>query len=299
MPTAFVTGARGFTGRYLVPLLNQQGYDVHGLVRPDESAPQGDDAHWHTSDLGDFDSLRAAVAQARPDVVVHLAGIAFVGHTDAAEIYQSNLLGTRNLLQSILAAGANPRSVLLASSANVYGNQQGGALSEDAPLQPINEYGISKAAMEMVARLFMDRMPITIARPFNYTGVGQSTDFVVPKIVDHSRRRTGAIQLGNIDVERDFSDVRGVCSIYARLLETPEAAGKIVNICSGRPHSMRAVLGLVEELTGHRMIVEHNPALMRANEVLRLYGDKSRLEQLLGPMTVPNLHETLSWMLEA
>lgn len=299
MPTAFVTGARGFTGRYLVPLLNERGYDVHGLVRPDEVPPQDDDAHWHTSDLGDLESLTAAVAKANPDVVVHLAGIAFVGHSDAGEIYQSNLVGTRNLLQAIADAGAGPSSVLLASSANVYGNQRGGALSEDAPLQPVNEYGISKAAMEMVARLFMDRMPITIARPFNYTGVGQSTDFVIPKIVDHVRRRSGTIQLGNIDVERDLSDVRGVCSIYARLLETPQAAGETVNICSGQAHSIRALLALVQELTGHHMIVEQNPAFVRANEVLRLYGDKTRLEQLLGPMTVPNVRETLSWMLEA
>jgi nucleoside-diphosphate-sugar epimerase len=188
--------------------------------------------------------------------------------------------------------------VLFASSANVYGNQEG-ILSEDNPLQPANDYGISKAAMEFVAKLYLDRLPIIIARPFNYTGVGQTTDFVLPKIVHHARTRSPVIELGNIDVERDFSDVRAVADAYVRLLDCPAAIGGTFNVCSGRHHSLREVIALVEEISNQPMKVEVNPAFVRRNEVQRLYGDNSRLSQTIGALNMPPLSETLQWMLEA
>ena len=299
MKRVFVTGVQGFTARCLVPRLQADGFEVHGLFRPNVPDPVDlDGVCRHDADLTDLRALTEIVERVDPTLVVHLAGIAFVAHSNAREIYDSNLIGTRNLLQALVDGGATPTSVLLPSSANVYGNRHG-ILSEDVRPQPVNEYGISKLAMEFMAQLFMDRLPIVLVRPFNYTGVGQSTHFVIPKIVDRARARAPSVELGNIDVQRDFSDVRGVADCYVRLLNEEEAIGGTFNVCSGRAYSLRDVIGLVQRISGHELKVETNPAFVRENEVESLYGDNRRLIDAIGPLSMPPLEETLRWMIEA
>jgi GDP-6-deoxy-D-talose 4-dehydrogenase len=299
MRSVLVTGAQGFTAQYLVPRLFAANAEVHGLSRPGVVGGCPDNVTQHEVDLTDMDGLTRVVRDIRPDVVVHLAGISFVAHSNASEIYTSNLIGSRNLLQALSDAELDLSSVLLASSANVYGNQQAGVLTEQTPTQPVNDYGISKLAMEHVARLFADSLPITIVRPFNYTGVGQSTDFVIPKIIDHVRRRVPTIQLGNLDVERDFSDVRGVVDCYMRLLSSQQATGRTFNVCSGRGSTLKQVIELAQRLSGHELAIETNPALVRGNEVKTLYGDNHELRDAIGDLRMPPLESTLKWMIEA
>lgn len=299
MRSVLVTGAQGFTAQYLVPQLLAANAEVHGLSRPGVVGGCPDNVTQHEVDLTDMDGLTRVVRDVRPDVVVHLAGISFVAHSNASEIYTSNLIGSRNLLQALSDAELDLSSVLLASSANVYGNQQAGVLTEQTPTQPVNDYGISKLAMEHVARLFTDSLPITIVRPFNYTGVGQSTDFVIPKIIDHVRRRVPTIQLGNLDVERDFSDVRGVVDCYMRLLSSRQATGRTFNVCSGRGSTLKQVIELAQRLSGHELAIETNPALVRGNEVKTLYGDNRELRDAIGDLQMPPLESTLKWMIEA
>lgn len=275
-----ITGLNGFTGRYLHAELAAHGHDVVGLQ----------------SDLTDATGLAEEMQRVQPDWVAHLAGIAFVGHGEANDFYRVNLMGTRNLLAALAGCGRRPACVLLASSANVYGNSTAGVLREDAPPNPANDYAVSKLAMEHMARLWLDRLPIVIARPFNYTGVGQSESFLLPKIVAHFKRRAEMIELGNLDVWRDFSDVRAVVQAYRRLLEI-SPAGETVNVCSGRTYSLREVLTLCERLTGHVMAVRVNPAFVRANEVRSLCGDPSHLRALIGNWDTQPLEDTLGWML--
>ena len=147
-----------------------------------------------------------------------------------------------------------------------------------------------------MARLWQDKLPIVIARPFNYTGVGQSESFLLPKIVAHFRRRAEKIELGNLNVWRDFSDVRAVAQAYSRLLEV-HPVGETVNICSGRLHSLREVLDMAERIAGYRMRVEVNPDFVRENEVRTLCGSPAKLQKLIGPWETPELEETMRWML--
>lgn len=287
---ALVTGRTGFTGRYVGAALEEAGYRVAGLQDPDDAA--------RDVDLLDRDGLRRVVEAAAPDVVVHLAAISFVAHDDAASIYQVNVVGTRNLLEALASASHRPRVVVLASSANIYGNATSDPIVEQAPPAPANDYAVSKLAMEYVARLWMDRLPIVVTRPFNYTGVGQSVNFLIPKIVDHFRRRAATIELGNTAVSRDFSDVRIVADAYRRLVEQPPL-GEVVNICSGEAHSLADVLQHMQEIAGYRIDVRVNPAFVRANEIARLVGSKAKLESVIGPVASIPLAETLGWMYEA
>lgn len=293
-----VTGLTGFTGRYLHPLLTTAGDEVHGIVHraADEAACDG--ATLHVADLGDRERLAAIVAKVRPTHVVHLAAIAFVGG-DARAMYEVNLLGSRNLLEALAGAVERPTLVLMASSANVYGNAHEGVLDEALPPAPANDYGVSKLAMEALARTYAERLPIILTRPFNYTGPGQPDHFLIPKIVAHARQRAPRIELGNLDVARDFSDVRTVVDAYARLLERPDLAGATFNVCSGAAVTLRDVVHQVETVSGHQMEVAVNPAFVRANEVRVLIGSAARLEAAIGPLLAIRLAETLRWMLEA
>lgn len=290
-PRALLTGHDGFTGRYVAHELEAAGYEVFGLSR---EAGEGQSSVVN-ADLMDGEALRGVVDAVRADVVIHLAAIAFVAHGNADSIYQVNVLGTRHLLEALAGASKTPRLVVLASSANVYGNAAGGAISETVDPSPANDYAVSKLAMEHMARLWADRLPIVVTRPFNYTGVGQSTSFLVPKIVDHFRRGASDIELGNIRVWRDFSDVRSIAKAYTDLVEKAEP-GSVFNLCSGRGHSLEEVLELMGEIAGYRIRVSVNPNYVRANEVQRLVGDGRRLATISDALPGIPFPETLRWM---
>jgi len=294
---ALITGLRGFTGHYLAQELTAAGYRVFGTAMPgDALGPDTRDVF--AVDLCDRDAVAAMVAEARPDVVAHLAGIAFVGHANVEAIYRVNVVGTRNLLEALAAGDHRPSSVLLASSANIYGNADVPVIDESVPPAPANDYAVSKLAMEYMARLWMDKLPITIARPFNYTGVGQAENFLLPKIVNHFRRNEKRIELGNLAIARDFSDVRMVARSYRRLLAAAPA-GEAFNVCSGTPHSLSSVIETMGEIAGYRIDVHVNPAFVRANDVLQLTGSNRKLAAAIGELAPTPLHETLDWMYRA
>lgn len=279
---ALVTGAIGFTGGHLAPLLQAAGYRVHPLK----------------SDLTDRRAVLDEVASVGPGCVVHLAAISFVPHADVGEMYRVNVDGTRHLLEACAALAEPPRKLVLASSANVYGVPRGEPVDESAPAAPVNDYGRSKLAMEELARAFFDRLPIVLVRPFNYTGRGQAVHFVVPKLVEAFRARAAELDLGDTSVVRDFSDVRDVAEIYRRLLEAP-VRGETVNICSGRAIALAEVIDTLAALSGHRPGVRRSAGLLRAAEIPRLVGSRARLERIVGPPPVRPFAETLQWMLRA
>ena len=300
---ALVTGLRGFTGGYVARELAAAGYRVFGTAMPGgagraglASAPgTGPGIEVLAVDLCDRPAVAAMVETVQPDVVVHLAGIAFVGHSDVEQIYRVNVAGTRNLLEALAGARHKASSVLLASSANIYGNARVPVIDEEVAPAPANDYAVSKLAMEYMARLWMDKLPITIARPFNYTGQGQSENFLLPKIMAHFRRQERRIELGNLAIARDFSDVRSVARSYRRLL-AKAPAGEAFNVCSGRSHSLGEVIDMASEIAGYRIDVVVNPAFVRANDVLTLTGSNAKLAGVIGPIESPPLFDTLRWM---
>jgi nucleoside-diphosphate-sugar epimerase len=297
---ALITGLAGFTGRYMAERLRADGYRIHGTVQSaaDLAAANAPGSEVHAVDLREPHAVADAIDAIRPDVVVHLAGIANVAHDDIANIWLVNVVGTRNLLAALARLDTPPRAVLLASSANVYGNATEGVIDEDVPPQPTNDYAASKLAMEFAARTFSAQLPLIFARPFNYTGVGQSTDFLLPKIVDHYARRAETISLGNTDVSRDFSDVRFVVDAYARLLEAAPR-GETFNVCSGVGRTLGDVIDTLARIAGYAIDVRVDPRFVRANEVRTLTGSSAKLHRTVGNLKPVPLEETLRWMYEA
>jgi nucleoside-diphosphate-sugar epimerase len=276
-----LTGANGFTGRHFTAQAEAAGHAIVPLA----------------ADLTDAPAVRDEVGATDIDAAVHLAAISFVGHADASAFYTVNLMGTLNLLDALAARPQAPR-ILLASSANVYGNADASPIRESQPPAPVNHYAMSKLAMEHLSRTYADRLPILLARPFNYTGRGQAANFLIPKLVDHFARRATEISLGNLHVEREFNDVRLVCAAYLRLLDSG-VDGQTYNVCSGQPYTLGEVVGMLQRITGHTLEVRQNPAFMRANEVHRLCGDPSSLMQAIGPLPPYPLQDTLAWMLDS
>ncbi|MGH6883814.1 MAG: NAD-dependent epimerase/dehydratase family protein, partial [Hypericibacter sp.] len=283
-----VTGLDGFTGRYVARELESAGYTVVGL----HAAGGG------KVDLNDALAVRGAVEAVRADAVIHLAAIASVVHDDVRDIYTTNVIGTRNLLAALAGAEVKPRIVVVASSANVYGNAALLPITEATPPAPTNDYAVSKLAVEHIARIWGKRLPIVIVRPFNYTGVGQSEYFLLPKIVNHFRRGDKVIRLGNIDVVRDFSDVRTIAYAYRRLMEL-SPAGETINFCSGVGTSLISVLDIMAKLAGYEIQVESVPLHSRENEIKALYGSPTKLSELVVDYRQPDISEILEWMYKA
>lgn len=277
-----LTGADGFTGRHMVRGAQEVGYEVHGLQ----------------SDLTDAAALAQEAAAFAPTHVVHLAAISAVTHADELAFYRVNVLGTDHLLKALAALPEPPYKVLLASSANVYGNAEQSPITEQQPPAPVNHYAISKLAMEHVALMHAGHLPTVLARPFNYTGVGHDERFALPKLVSHFARNAEHIELGNLDVEREFNDVRMVVQAYLRLLEQG-VAGETYNVCTGKPVALQEVIQMLVALTGHQPIITVNPAFVRANEIRRLCGAPAKLIDATGTLPGYTLKDTLSWMLGA
>jgi nucleoside-diphosphate-sugar epimerase len=152
--------------------------------------------------------------------------------------------------------------------------------------------------MEHMAATYCSRLPIVITRPFNYTGPGQSERFLVPKIVGHYARRESRIELGNLEVVRDFSDVRTVADVYCRLLEAP-VAGETLNICSGIGRSLRWLVDECARLSEHGLELVVRPDLVRNADAPRLVGSNARLLQAIGPLQHNDFGTTLQTMIAA
>jgi len=278
-----VTGLDGFTGRYVKTALEKVGHETLAL----------------SSNLTDAQGLTDELADCQLDAVIHLAAIAFVGHGDINAIYHVNLLGTRNLLQALAQSSNDIKHILIASSANIYGNSSGGMLNEQTSANPANDYALSKYAMELMAGLWCKRLPITLMRPFNYTGLGQNDVFLVPKIVNHFKARKPIIELGNLEVWREFNDVRFIADSYTKVISLPPAtSGQAINVCTGNAYSLAEIINLCHKITGHTIDVQVNPQFVRENEVHVLKGDNRLLQQTIGSIAQYDLEQTLTWMLE-
>lgn len=273
--TVLITGCTGFTGVYLKEHLESKGFKVFGL----SNSTQTSDTIF-SCDLTQQEQVQAIVSQISPDYIIHLAAISFVQHPIIVDFYKVNVVGTQHLLQAASQLEKPVQKIILASSATVYGNQEGSEYHEGMLPNPVNHYGISKLAMEQVGKMYWEKLPILIVRPFNYTAPGQESYFVIPKIAQAFKTRAPQLELGNLDVFREYNSIRYVVEIYEKLLLS-SAQSEVVNLCSGKMHALTEILQLFEKASGYSPKIEINPAFVRPNEIKYLCGSTQKLGTLI------------------
>ncbi|MFN8273783.1 MAG: GDP-mannose 4,6-dehydratase [Flavobacteriaceae bacterium] len=287
--TVFITGITGFTGRYISDLYKSKNYQVFGSSNNKED--QTDTIYY--CDVLDFESMSEIIRKIKPNIVIHLAAISYVGHKDVSQMYNVNILGTKNLLEAIrLFAHDKIEKILVASSATVYGNQEKPILDESMCPNPINDYGISKLAMEFVCKSYFQSLPIIVVRPFNYTAPEQNINFVVPKITSAFKNRQAELELGNIDVYREYNSIHLITQYYFLLSISPHKS-QVVNLCSGHTYSLKEIIDKCATITNHSLEIKINPAFVRSNEIISLSGSTQKLKELISLPTEFSIDQTL------
>jgi nucleoside-diphosphate-sugar epimerase len=277
----WVVGANSFTGAYLVAALQQSGYVV-------DTTPV---------DITCALQVAEIVRSICPDYVINLAAISFVPQGQNASVYGVNTFGPQYILDACLTLKSRPRKIILASSASVYGLQTGDQVSEACRPNPVDHYGCSKLAMEQIAQTYREQLNVLITRPFNYTGLGQNDKFLIPKIVRHFKNKASTLQLGNLNVARDFSNVRWIVQAYVQLLALENQDQNVVNLCSGEMTSIDEVVEILQGLTGVSLDVQSSTAHVRATDIVLQCGSNQRLHQMLPSLQSPiDIRETLKEM---
>lgn len=276
-----ITGIDGFTGRHLSSYL-KDSYEIYGTSLRKEGQ------NIFQCDITQKESIQKVLDYLKPDFIIHLAAISFVGHANIESFYRVNALGTQNLLESIKEC----QKVIIASSATVYGTQNREVLDETMCPNPNNHYGISKFAAEQIAKNFFNRYNIIITRPFNYTGLYQDEAFLVPKIVKHFKEKKRAIHLGNLNVIREVNSIGFVCEVYKRLLEAKERSF-ITNIATSRGILLVDIIKNMEKIAGYNIKIIQNEKLIRKNEIIKLIGSKNFLESKIGKIEDISLYDLL------
>lgn len=288
----FITGIDGFTGKHLEVYLNNHGYEVSGTTIDYPRQP-----NHYQCDLRNYNDIQSLITKINPDYIFHLAAISFTAESDRSLIYDTNVIGTENLLQAIQTQKLNPHKIIIASSASVYGNQEASELIETMCPEPVNHYGLSKLAMEYNVKTYFDTLNILIVRPFNYTGPGQSSHFLIPKLVKHYKQKQTSIELGNLSVAREFNDIRFVLDAYHQLMLSSINA-EIINLCTGRTWTLTSIIDILNELFEYEIKIKTNPIFCRANEIPVLKGSIHKLNSIITPDTSYSITDTLRFMYE-
>jgi len=286
--TTFLTGAGGFVGPYVARVL---------MCTP---LPPG-------VDLRDRNVLSEAVAEVRPDSVIHLVGQSFVGESfkNPRDTFDINFYGTLNLLEALRDSGFRGR-MLFVGSGDAYGlvPQDSLPVNENCPLRPRNPYAVSKVAAEALCYQWSQtsQFEIVLARSFNHIGPGQSPQFAIADFERQIReirlgQRDPELFVGDIDVTRDFTDVRDVAQAYACLLESGRN-GEVYNVCSGVERSVRSLIERMVELTGLKIAVRQDPSRMRPAEQRRMVGNRMKIQKETGWVPTISIENSLNDLIE-
>jgi GDP-4-dehydro-6-deoxy-D-mannose reductase len=280
-----VTGAGGFVGRHLLELLG------------DATVPAD-------ADVTDGEAVAASIREAQPSAVVHLAALSAVAESwrDPARFWEVNAVGTVNVLEAVRLEAPQAR-VLAVSTGEVYGRAERLPTPEEAPVAPVSPYAASKAAAELACVQAREAgVDVVVARAFQHEGPGRDDRFAVGswahQLAALELAGGGELLVGNLDVERDITDVRDVCRAYALLLEPSVPAG-VYNVASGRSVPLGEVVDLLVGMARVPVTVEQDPERLRPADLPVQRGDPSRLRGATGWEPDIPLAQTLADMLEA
>lgn len=302
-----LTGSTGFVGRHLLAAIGSERYQI--AVLGHEPAPLSKPVSTvYQADLRDDNAVKAAIADWRPQAVVHLAAQASVGQAgiDPGSTWSVNLCGSLALARA-LAQHAADVTFLFSSSAEVYGTSfNDGVVTEASPLRPVNAYSRSKVAAEwMLTEVLPAAARLIVVRAVNHTGPFQDERFAIPAFAAQiARIEAGCsppvLMVGDLSAERDFLDVSDVVDAYLGLLDCAPRlpARSVFNVSSGRAVSMAT---LVETLCGLSRVpveVRVDPARVRPNSVPRAVADPSWLSETIGWRPGRNIKSTVRSVLD-
>ena len=317
---ALVTGADGFVGQHLIAELLEHGFSVAASAldlppgRSTLTSEQITSVDWKAADVRDRDALVRLVAAAMPDRIYHLAGFASgsLAREFASDAVHINVGGTVNLCEAVVSVREtepefDPR-ILVMGSCDAYGDAARDAvpLSEDMSLRPVSAYGLSKAGQELAAHTYRRAhgLRMLVVRGFNLIGPGQEPPFVVPEFATQvARIALGEVQppvmVGNLDVARDFTDVRdGVRAL--RLLMELDTPGAAYNVASGQTIRIGTILDWIVDEAGIEVEIEVVPSRVRREELAVVAGDNKRLREDTGWVPLrdveASVRETYRWL---
>ena len=292
---AFVTGAEGFAGSHLTELLIREGFETSGVYYSEQSLEPVKNilsqAKLVECDVRDREKLSRIVSDDAPEIVFHLAALASVPQNERnrALSIETNFVGSCNLLDAVRDAAPEARTVMISSS-EVYGKvtPEQLPLGEDDPVRPANFYGVTKASVELLSRFYVTRydMDIVILRPFNHIGPRQGTAFVcadfASQIAKIERELMPArMDVGDLTVERDFTDVRDMVKGYL-LASRKGHAGETYTLCSGDAHRIQEVLDILLDHAEVPIEVHQDPAKLRPSEIPVLMGTYEKFRRATG-----------------
>lgn len=300
--TTLVTGAAGFIGGHLLTALDP-GAEVIAWHQPSTPIHDRPGVTWMPVELLDRDRVRAALHEARPTRIYHLAGLAHVGDSWALaeSTMAANVVGTAHLFDALDQLALRPR-VLVTGSAAIY-TPSADPMTEETPVAPNTPYGTSKLAQEMVA-LACHRdhgTPVLVTRSFNQIGPGQSPAFAAASFARQLARIEAGLappvlSVGNLEAQRDISDVRDTVRAYVALMAGGRP-GECYNVCAGRARSMQEVVDGLLRRVGRPVEVVRDPARMRPSDTPRVVGSHAKLTRDTGWMPAIGFDDTLDALL--
>jgi GDP-4-dehydro-6-deoxy-D-mannose reductase len=304
-PTVLVTGASGFAGSHLLDLLaSTQARLIAWSHRGGHHKPQGAPGEWHAVDVLDPKSVDAALAAAAPDVIYHLAGDAQSGGSwdRLGATFAVNVRGTHHLLAAVARHTPSAR-VIVTGSALVY-RPDDGLIAETAELKPASPYAVSKLAQETLAFRIatLDRLDVIVARPFNHVGPRQSPAFIAASVarqlaIIEAGRAEPQLRVGNLEAERDLTDVRDTVRAYHAMAEQGRRS-TAYNVCRGEGLRMKTLVQALVDRTRTPVEVVIDPARFRPVDVPRLVGAHTRLHTDTGWLPTIPLERTLDDLLD-
>ena len=292
-----ITGASGFIGQFVLKeMLKNEDIDFFAIDT--RKIPNISIEKQELISLLDKEKLMEIIKRYKPNVIIHLAAIALVTHDNVGEIYNVNVQGTENLLEVTQEYCDKGTRVILASTAGVYGNQKVEKYKEDLPYNPANNYSYSKMITEYLGKRYKDDLEIVTIRPFNIIGVGQSENFLIPKLVEHFANRKEKLSVGNISSFRDYVDVEYCAEVIMELISRKKLDFDILNICSGIPTNGEMIIQLLQEITDFKPEIEISSDFVRKNEVWRMIGDTTRLWEFMNGKKSQSVKDILVKMLD-
>jgi len=281
-----ITGINGFVGKHLSSFLSYKSKEVYGF---DRSGSQNNKSKVFQIDILNRNEVFNLIKKIKPNSIFHLAAQSSVKNSwqNPEKTMQVNVLGTKNLLDAVISAGLTKSCrILVVSSAEIYGLPKEIPMKEDHQLNPISPYGKSRLQQEKLIQEYIRKynLNIIIARSFPHTGPGQSKNFVCSNFAHQisgidSKQNEPIIRVGNLNAERDFTDVRDIVKAYY-LLVHKNLKGTF-NVCSGKSIKISEILNKLLKFSNKKITVKKDKLRMRPSDIPVLVGNNSLIKETI------------------